>query len=132
MPEPRTVVLVGHCGPDMHMLKSAVMRAVPGARVVTVNDAASLEKHLTKENVLLINRVLDGGFTGESGVELIHDIARRPDPPMMMLISNYHDAQEQAVSAGAQRGFGKLQLYNESTVAMLREAVSGSESQTGE
>ena len=32
----RTFVLVGHCGPDMFMLKSAVMRHVPGARIETV------------------------------------------------------------------------------------------------
>jgi len=132
MTESRTVVLVGHCGADMFMLRSAISRAVPGVRVAAINDAASLEKYLTTENVLLINRVLDGGFAGESGTELIQEIMQRPNPPMMMLISNHADAQDEAVLSGARRGFGKSQLYNESTMAMLREAVNGSEFQTGE
>jgi hypothetical protein len=38
-------VLVGHCGADSHMLRQAVMRAIPGARMVGANDAKSLAKY---------------------------------------------------------------------------------------
>jgi len=40
-----------------------------------------------------------------------------------MLISNFPEAQDHAVAAGALRGFGKTQLYNDSTAKLLRQAI---------
>lgn len=124
MPEPRTFVLVGHCGPDMYMLRTAVSRSVPGAKLVTANDQESLRAHLAPNAVLLVNRVLDGRFDDEGGIGLIRQIAALPDPPLMMLISNFAEAQEEAVAAGARPGFGKKELYAEATAQRLRDAAS--------
>lgn len=119
----RTVVLVGHCGPDMFMLKSAVGRVVPDAPLETVNDSASLAPHLSSGSVLLVNRVLDGGFDGLSGIELIERAAGGDDPPISILISNFPEAQAEAVAAGARPGFGKQDLYAAETAETLRDAV---------
>lgn len=124
MAETRTIVLVGHCAPDMFMLKSAIGRAAADSPIVTVNDAQSLEEYLNNESVLLVNRELDGSFNTKNGIELIEQIAKQENPPISMLISNYEESQAEAVAAGARKGFGKSELYDESTTKALREAVS--------
>ena len=120
----RTVVLVGHCGPDMFMLKTAVGRALPGASIVFANDDDALSEYRTADSLLLVNRELDGGFDSSSGIELIQQLIQQDNPPVVMLISNYEDAQQEAIAAGATLGFGKTQLYNQSTTQLLREAAS--------
>ena len=124
MRNPKTVVLVGHCGPDMFMLKTAVGRALPEATIVSVNDVDALGEYRTSASLLLVNRELDGGFDSRGGIELIQQVIQQDDPPVVMLISNYEDAQQEALAAGATLGFGKTQLYDKSTVQLLREAVS--------
>ncbi len=119
----RTVVLVGHCGPDMFMLKTAVSRALPGASIVFVNDTVALSDYLTSVSLLLVNRELDGRFDTQSGIDLISHIAKQDDPPVTLLISNLEDAQSQAVTAGAKPGFGKSQLYDKSTMDILTGAM---------
>ena len=124
MSDPRTLVLVGHCGPDMFMLKSALGRATDDAPIVTVNDSKSLDEYLNNESVLLVNRELDGSFDTTNGIELITQIAKQDNPPITMLISNYEESQAEAVAAGARQGFGKSELYDESTIESLRQAVA--------
>jgi hypothetical protein len=119
------VALVGHCGPDAWALKAAVSAAVPGARVVMVNDEAGLRDAVANARLLLVNRVLDGSFPTESGVELIRILAAAEGTPALMLVSNYADAQAEAVAAGARPGFGKTALRSDATAGMLREAVAG-------
>ncbi len=118
-----TFVLVGHCGPDSYLMKNAVARAVPGATVVLADDAESLRTHLRADAVLLINRVLDDGFDTESGITLIESLAESEPKPVMILVSNLADAQQQAVAAGARPGFGKRDIYAERTKAILNEAA---------
>jgi hypothetical protein len=124
MPDRPNIVLVGHCGPDISMMKSAISRAAPGVSVSVANNARTLEAQLGPKSILLINRVLDGGFDTDSGTELIEHFARAGNPPAMMLISDFDEAQREAVAAGSQPGFGKSQLYNESTARKLRDALS--------
>ncbi len=120
----QTVVLVGHCGPDMFMLKTAVGRALPEATIVSVNDVDALSEYRTSETLLLVNRELDGRFHSQSGIDLISEIAQQKDGAVTILISNLQDAQAQAVAAGAKHGFGKSQLYEESTAEILRESLT--------
>lgn len=125
MPDSRSFILVGHCRPDVFMLKTAVSRAVPDAQVEAINDEAALEEHLSSDSVLLVNRILDGRFSSEDGVALIGQVSGREDPPVSILISNYEDAQAEAVAVGALPGFGKTELYDGETAQILREAASG-------
>jgi hypothetical protein len=123
MARKRTVVLVGHCSPDAHMLRSAISSAVPHATVIHVNDEQRLDELHLPDALLLINRMLEGRFSLDSGVGLIQSLVRRGNAAAVMLISNYADAQDHAVAAGAMRGFGKAQLYNDATAELLRQAI---------
>jgi len=116
-------VLVGHCGPDMFMLKTAVSRAVDDATVTFVNDADALTRHLNARTVLLVNRQLDGMFATACGIELIGDLSAGDNAPTCILVSNLPHAQEQAIAAGALPGFGKSALYDDRTVTILRDAM---------
>ena len=123
MAESTTFVLVGHCGPDAHLLKAAVSRAVPGSIIAVANDQRSLQPHLHRGAVLLVNRALDGSFDATDGVVLIERLMKGDDLPATMLVSNFADAQEKAVAAGAKPGFGKSAVYKESTKTLVRSAA---------
>jgi CheY-like chemotaxis protein len=75
-------------------------------------------------DLILINRVLDAD--GSSGIEVVRRLkeseALRSVP--VMLVSNYDDAQEEAVRQGALPGFGKAALGQPQTLGRL-EAVLG-------
>ena len=118
-----TFVLVGHCWADRIGLRSAVKRAVPGARVERANTMSALRKHLDGGAVVLVNRVLGGGFRTGNGVDLIQDLAREENPPAMILISNHADAQAEAQAAGALPGFGKSQLGDSAIADLLGGAA---------
>lgn len=114
--------LVGHCGADSHSLSHVVRRAVPGATVKVIDSETELNRH--PGAVLLINRVLDGTFAAATGVDLIRALAGREPRPAMVLISNYADAQDAAVSAGARPGFGKSELGSAKVTAILKSLVT--------
>ncbi|MEM7228197.1 MAG: hypothetical protein AAF432_05200 [Planctomycetota bacterium] len=119
----RPIALVGHCGPDTFMLRSAITRAVPDAAIELVNDGDALQDHISRGAVLLVNRELDGHFSTRSGIELIAIVAEQHPASVAMLVSNFEDAQADAVAAGALPGFGKSQLYDELTTERLRSAA---------
>ncbi|MEO0716799.1 MAG: hypothetical protein AAFY58_07400, partial [Planctomycetota bacterium] len=81
------------------------------------------ETRLADFDALLINRVLDGSFKTESGIELIRALATLDTAPSLMLISNFADAQAEAESAGATKGFGKSELNTDPARSALRAAV---------
>ncbi len=124
MSEIKRVLLVGHCGPDTWALKSWVERTLKDLPVQTVSDEADLE-HADGDTLLLINRVLDGGFDEDEGVDLIRRLNERPNPPLMMLVSNYADAQGDAEDAGALPGFGKSDLGSPQATRRLTQAANG-------
>ena len=74
-------------------------------------------------DLVLINRVLD--YDGASGVALVGRI--KADPGLaavpVMLVSNYEDAQREAVAKGALPGFGKAALGQPHTLARLRAVL---------
>ena len=88
------------------------VRAVaPDSVISSVNDESALAIALEqKPDLLMVNRQLDGDFTTFSGTELITRSRRTHPEVPLMLISNYADAQAQAVAAGAVPGFGKSDL----------------------
>lgn len=110
------VLLVGHCGPDAYAIRSAMQRLAPDAEFVFVNDEASLVAE--RGAALLVNRSLDGRFDADSGIELIRALPEEVRP-RAALISNYDDAQREAVEAGATPGFGKRELYSERARACI-------------
>lgn len=118
-----TFVLIGHCGPDSYLLKNAINRAVPEAKIVFADDDDALRPHLKPESILLVNRLLDGGFDEDTGVELIARFAQSPTKPRMLLVSNHDDAQQQAEAVGALPGFGKREVNSARATERLRNAA---------
>jgi two-component system, chemotaxis family, chemotaxis protein CheY len=126
---PPRIILVGHCGPDSYVLRSAISSAVRGAVVDFAPDDSSLEQELDKASLLLVNRNLDGDYSLGLGVELIAAIRDRLGnaAPKMMLVSNYPEAQAEAIAAGALPGFGKRDVYADETKARIRAALGWSD-----
>ncbi len=119
----QTVGLVGHCGFDSSGLKRLVKDAFgKDAKAVRVNDEGKLAS--SGCTLLLVNRVLDGRFESENGIELIRAHAAKGGAVPAMLVSNYADAQASAIEAGGLAGFGKSDLREEATIEKLRAAVS--------
>ena len=120
------IALVGHCGFDSGSLSRFAKDIAPDAEVIRVNDQKSLDKIADRDTLLLVNRVLDGRFTvGGSGIALIGEIAGQADASPTMLVSNYEDAQAEAVAAGALPGFGKSQVGDPATMQRLAAAIAG-------
>ncbi|MEM6757454.1 MAG: hypothetical protein AAF586_09825 [Planctomycetota bacterium] len=117
------VYLVGHCSADAGMLTAFVRRELAGVAVGRVNDAVALRDATKPGILLLVNRVLDGRFDTHHGVGLIEHALAQPDPPVALLISNYADAQADAVAAGALPGFGKGELRGPEAARRLRDAA---------
>ncbi|SRR5581483_7344261 len=110
MPAKR-ILSCGQCGFD-HGNLSRVLRQAFGAEVVAADSEEEALQKLRDEAyaLVLVNRVLDAN--GSAGLELIRRI--KADEQLgavpVMLVSNYEDAQAEAVAAGAVPGFGKAQL----------------------
>ena len=107
----KRVLSVGQCGLDHGGIAHTFRHAFDAEVTAAATHAQALE--LLRKNtfdLVLVNRVLDAD--GDSGVDLIHQIkadeALRATP--VMLVSNYADAQKEAVAEGAEPGFGKSSL----------------------
>jgi len=121
----KKVVLVGHCGADSSYLRIAVASAGPAVSVVSVDDEESLGTALAAgAELVLINRILDWGFDEQEGVALISRLRRTHPNLKTMLISNYADAQQAAVAAGALPGFGKREIGTAKVKQLLQGALA--------
>jgi len=97
-----TITLVGHCRPDIFALTAAVRGFIPKANVVSIN---SNDQMIDPTDLYLVNRILDGSFPNESGIELIRNLPEGSSPAI--LITNIEEHAQTALQAGAQPGFGK-------------------------
>jgi two-component system, chemotaxis family, chemotaxis protein CheY len=119
------VALAGHCGPDSSYLRMATSKALPGAHILMVDDDAELRRLLADGlELVLVNRVLDYGFQDETGVDLIRRYRSEFPGGRYMLVSNYPEAQQEAVSAGAMPGFGKREIGSPRVTSLLRDAIN--------
>ena len=120
MPESeRRVLAVGDCDPDHDRLGRMLDRHfdVVLDRVMFVEEA--LAKLATERyDLVLVNRLI---FADDSdGGELIRRVrAGGYEGTPVMMVSNYADAQAQAVADGAVPGFGKTVLDDRATVELL-------------
>ncbi len=123
-PDPGTpaVVVVGHCGLDGPALVR-MASALPGVQAVRVNGDKDLAPYIRPNALLLVNRVLEGRFAADSGIDLIRQITSAEDAPRAMLVSNYDDAQAEAVDAGALPGFGKREMGSPAITQRIADAL---------
>ena len=96
----------------------------------SIGDEADLEALLAADStgpaVLLVNRQLDGRFEAADGIDLIRNRHEPGSDRVWVLISNFEDAQSEAIAAGAHPGFGKTALNHPGTTAVLESAVARS------
>lgn len=117
----KRVLAVGNCSYDHGNLAAAICEHFD-AEVQAASHADEALRLLTEShfNLVLVNRVLEADRS--SGLDLI----RRLKPVsqhgdfVVMLVSNFLDAQEEAIAAGAEPGFGKKALRSAETIARLR------------
>lgn len=120
----KKVILVGHCGPDSSYLTLAVRSAAPDAIVESADDPPDLRAALSQgADLILFNRELGYGFDAELGVELITRLKAEHPNVKMMLVSNYPEAQADAIAAGALPGFGKREIGSKRVLQLLRDAL---------
>ena len=118
------VLDVGQCSPDHFTITNLLSDHfdVRVDRAATVGEALAMMQR-QDYRLVLVNRLIDED--GSDGMELIRKSAadeRLREMPVM-LVSNYDDAQDQAVEAGGLRGFGKSQIGNRETIEQLGELL---------
>jgi DNA-binding NarL/FixJ family response regulator len=102
-----------------------VKKAVADVNIVSADDSRTFADQLEKNqaDLILFNRELGFGFEPDTGVEAIRLLHRSNPNLKMILVSNYAEAQQAAVAAGALPGFGKRELGTPRVLEVLREAL---------
>ncbi len=116
----RKVLDVGQCGPDHWSISNLLLKhfSVEISRAECYDEAIRMARD-SSYDLILINRLLDAD--GSPGIDILQTLKSESTTANVpvMLISNFEDAQQQAVSLGAVRGFGKSQLGNPATLEAL-------------
>jgi CheY-like chemotaxis protein len=117
----KKVLSLGQCGADNYTL-SQFLASGFDAQVVPADDFDEALAQLRDDtfDLVLVNRVLDAN--GASGLSFIRQLKADPELASIpvMLVSNYADAQREAVALGALMGFGKAVLDDSGTRARLQ------------
>lgn len=121
---PKTILLVGHCGPDSSYLRRAIKSAIADVRITSADDNEELAKEVGAADLVLVNRELGYGFDPPTGVEMIRQIKSQIPHAKLMLVSNYPEAQQAAAAAGAVPGFGKREIGSHRVTQLLQDAVA--------
>ena len=121
----RRVLSVGQCGMDHGSITRMVQKHF-GAEVIGADtqEQALAEARQSEIALVLVNRLLDRD--GSPGLDILRAFkadAELKDVPIM-LVSNYEEAQREAVEQGALVGFGKASLEEAGTLARLREVLA--------
>lgn len=116
----KRVVSIGQCGPDNGALERflAAHFAIEFLPAERLADALRILEE-GEADLVLVNRKLDVDYS--DGLEVIRSLksdARTSSTPVM-LVSNYPEYQEQAVTAGAEPGFGKLEFSHPGVIERL-------------
>lgn len=118
------VLDVGQCDYDHGHIKQLLSSSFEAdvQRSHSIDDAIN-SLHESNFDLVLVNRILDRG--GAEGLDLVKQM--KSDDAIsnvpVMIISNYADAQDKAVAAGAVRGFGKSALTDRTTLDLLSEVM---------
>ena len=116
----KQVLDVGNCGPDHATISQLLEKqfAVKTHQADQASDALSLLRR-EKIDLVLVNRKLDIDYS--DGIAVIEQIKAEPEfaGVPVMLVTNHDQYQQEAVAAGAEYGFGKLQLNDATTQERL-------------
>ena len=119
----KRILDIGQCNHD-HGLLSRLADSV-GAQISRANTQSEAVEKLKQEkfDLIWVNRMLDADNT--FGVDTIKAIKSNQDLASIpvMLISNFSQAQDDAIKVGAVKGFGKDHLSDADTLARVKEAL---------
>jgi DNA-binding NarL/FixJ family response regulator len=116
----KSVLSIGQCCADHSSISSLLCKHF---QVEVINADTSLDAfNLIKEknfDLILVNRIFD--CNGESGIEFISKFFKLDKPKIpIMLVSNFENAQNEAINFGAAPGFGKNALNSSDTLSKLK------------
>ncbi len=122
----KTILSVGQCRPDQAAI-SHFLTTNFDVRVVAVDLADEALAAASNEaiDLVLINRKLDADYS--DGMEILKALKAEQltaNIPVM-LVSNFEEWQEKAVSKGAVYGFGKAQLSQPTTRERIAAVLNG-------
>ena len=128
------VLSIGQCSFDNGSLSRLISSLGGTTKTIALHTQVAEAIVSCQPKLILVNRVNDSD--GSSGIELIREIRSNPqfEAIPIMLISNYADAQKQALAAGAVPGFGKSQINSTEVSALLKKylACSGIEKESSD
>jgi CheY-like chemotaxis protein len=123
MPD-RQILSIGQCAAD-HFRIAQTFKEHFAAVVVGADNEEEARQILEQRqfDLILINRVLDAN--GASGLDVIGVLRQDPanETLPIMLVSNYPEAQMEAVERGAVKGFGKAALGQPAMLATVRRVL---------
>lgn len=109
-----SILSIGQCLAD----EGSLSRAIQSYFTVEMTSVATAQEGLqqleeSKFDLILVNRLFDRD--GGSGIQLIRELKQNDQTAEIpvMLISNFEQAQQEAMALGAVPGFGKSQLGEE-------------------
>jgi two-component system chemotaxis response regulator CheY len=119
------VLSIGQCRPDQAGIAFYLQNSFGASTQAAATEVEAFQLlEQGKYELILVNRVLD--LDGSDGLALIERIlaSDHGDTPVM-LVSNYPDWQEKAISSGAVPGFGKAELNSAETKQRLQRILHG-------
>ena len=120
----KRILDVGQCSPDHASIRAFVTKHFD-CEVVQAHglDDTCAELERRRFDLVLINRKLDHDYS--DGIDILRqlnaDSATSSVP--VRLVTNYPEHQDEAVAAGAVRGFGKLEFEEPATLDKLRAVL---------
>jgi DNA-binding NarL/FixJ family response regulator len=117
-----TILSVGQCGFDNQNLIRFVSSL--GCDYKTANsslEAFKLMEH-SSFKIIFVNRIFDRD--GGSGLEFIKEVKNKFSEQKILLVSNYQDKQEIAISYGALLGFGKNDLGSKKVFKLVEDYLT--------
>ncbi|MDA7880616.1 hypothetical protein N9B31_10295 [Mariniblastus sp.] len=114
------LLIVGQCDFDYQRISFVVKKNynIEIHRADLFDDAIQSALD-TQYDLIMINRLLD--IDRSEGMAVLHELKSNPqtEHTPAMIISDYQEAQDAAVAAGASLGFGKATLDTPQTFALL-------------
>ena len=120
----KKVMSVGQCNPD-HFALSDFLKRNFSCEVIRIDSTEeALEKlKLEKVDLVLVNRKLDIDYTdGTILIDKMKEDQNFKSIPVM-LVSNYPEYQEEAVSKGALWGIGKQDYHKDESVEKFKDVL---------
>ena len=121
----KKVLSVGNCSYDHGQLTHQLSEHFQAQVVAAEHTEEALERLRAEPfDLVLVNRIFDGN--GQQGLDAIRRMKAEPElaGTPVMLVSNYPEYQQEALSVGAEPGFGKDQFKTLHSVEGLRRFLA--------